>query len=185
MTHPYMSAWPRGSHISAFLRGSRFSWKNRFFSRIVSPGISGKPPVTMRSGSPAACASSVVSLSQPDGGCQAEFTGRVILVPPIITPVNGRFNPSLRSELNSAGFPGHDLILWNEDRVPGNRESGVERRRIICYIHLLDVTRRKKRHVQARNVHPKAKAPEKGGRVRPAPVPRKRGKPDELPGQHL
>ena len=67
---PYMSAWPRGSHIRARRRWSRRSRASRRRARIVSPDRSGKPPMTTRNGSPAVCASMVVMRTQSEGGDQ-------------------------------------------------------------------------------------------------------------------
>ncbi|MCK7514305.1 MAG: hypothetical protein MZV70_66670 [Desulfobacterales bacterium] len=50
--------------MSAVLRWSRCARTKRRFSRMVSPGTSGKPPRTMRRGSPAVWASRVVIRSR-------------------------------------------------------------------------------------------------------------------------
>src|SRR5437867_3253657 len=68
---PYMSACPRGSNTRARRRPSRRSFAKRRFSRIVAPGIGSRPPVTTRSGSPAACDSTVSTRRHEGGGCQA------------------------------------------------------------------------------------------------------------------
>ena len=57
---PYMSACPRGSHMSALRTSSRFSLAQRRFSKMVAPGMRGTPAVTTRRGSPAVCMSRVV-----------------------------------------------------------------------------------------------------------------------------
>src|SRR2546428_3256988 len=56
---PYMSAWPRGSSISARRRGSACRLTHSRLSSIVLPCGEGKPSTIKRSGSPAACASMV------------------------------------------------------------------------------------------------------------------------------
>ena len=65
---PYMSAWPRGSHMSRRRRVSRCSCAYRRFSSMLPPGIGGKPSTITRSGSPAACTSMVLMTSAPSGG---------------------------------------------------------------------------------------------------------------------
>src|SRR5262245_34171435 len=77
-TQPYMSKWPRGSHIRARRRWSRFSRIQRRRSRIEAPGRGGRPPVMMRRGSPAACVSMAVMTVLPSLGgrvVQSRFIG--------------------------------------------------------------------------------------------------------------
>src|SRR3954447_16828123 len=57
---PDMSAWPRGSSIIARRNSSASCCSHARFCRIVRPSILGRPPVTIRNGSPQVCISTVV-----------------------------------------------------------------------------------------------------------------------------
>ncbi len=76
---PYMSACPRGSHMSVRRVWSRCSRAYRRLAIIVAPGIAGTPPVTTRKGSPAVCASMVVIRPQSGGSPNP-------LAPPVMMP---------------------------------------------------------------------------------------------------
>ncbi len=66
---PYMSAWPRGSHMRARRSPSNRWLASRRMARIEPPWSSGKPRITRR-GSPSVWASTVSRRSQSPGGCQ-------------------------------------------------------------------------------------------------------------------
>ena len=74
-----MSAWPRGSHISAVRRWSKCSFTVRRRSRMVAPPRSGNPPVMTRNGSPPVWRSIAVMRCHPLGGRHRRIGARLSL----------------------------------------------------------------------------------------------------------